>query len=111
MKDSNPFIMPLLNLRFFSCHSDVSAFIFCYWMDKIALIDGGEKLCHGKLRDASENHREKNSEESFCAKRLLDFFLMVAMCQNLLDGHENSSRGVRFSDGCEMAHGRGANNF
>ena len=36
---------------------------------------------------------------------------MIAMCQNLLDGNENSSGGMTFSDGCEMAHGRSANNF
>ena len=41
----------------------------------------------------------------------LEFFLMIAMCQNLLDGYENSLGGKRFSDGCEMAHGGGANNF
>ena len=35
---------------------------------------------------------------------------MIAMYQNLYDGHENSSRGVRFFDGCEMARGRDANN-
>ena len=69
------------------------------------LMHGGKKLCHTKLRDSSENHREKYFEES-CMKRLLDFFLMIAMCQNLLDGYENSSKGVRFSDGCEMACGR-----
>ena len=43
-------------------------------------------------------------------KHLLDFFSMIAMCQKLLDRHENSSGGVRFSDGCEMARGRGAKN-
>ena len=41
----------------------------------------------------------------------LGFFFMIAMCQNLSDGHENSSGGMIFSDGCEMARGRGANNF
>ena len=71
---------------------------------------GGEKLCHGKLRDALENHREKYSEESFCVKHLLDFFSMIFMCQKLSDGHENLSGGVIFSDGCEMVHGRGAKN-
>ena len=79
-------------------------------MDKIILMSGGKKLCHGKLCDASENHREKYSEESFCMKHLLDFFSMIAMCQKLSDRHENSSGGMRFSDGCEMAHGRGVNN-
>ena len=74
------------------------------------LMGGGKKLCHAKLRDSSENHREKYSEESFCMKRLLDFFLMIAMCEKLSDRHENSSGGVRFSDGCEMAHGRGTKN-
>ena len=108
VKDSNPFVMPLLNLRFFSCHFDIITFIFGYWMDKISLMGGGKKLCHGKLRDASENHREKYFEESFCMKRLLDFFSMIAMCQKLSDGYENSSGGVRFSDGCEMACGEGA---
>ena len=111
MKDSNPFVMPLLNLRFFSYHFDVSSFIFGHFMDKFILIGGGEKLCHGKLRDASENHREKYSEESFCAKHLLDFFSMISICQKLSDGHENLSRGVRFFDGCEMARGRGAKIF
>ena len=43
-------------------------------------------------------------------KRLLDFFSMIAMCQKLSDGHENLSEGMRFSDGCEMARGRGMNN-
>ena len=74
------------------------------------LMGGEKKLCHGKLRDASENHREKYFEESFCMKHLLDFFLMIAMCQKLSDRYENSSGGVRFSDGCEMARGRGAKN-
>ena len=69
----------------------------------------GEKLPHGKLHDASENHREKYFKESFYAKYLLDFFLIIAICQNLLDGFENSSGCVRFSDGCEMVHGGGAN--
>ena len=110
VKDSNPFVMPLLNLRFFSCYSDISAFIFGHWIGKIASIDGREKLCHRKLYDASENHREKYSEESFCAKHLLNFFLMITMCQNLSDGHENSSGGVKFFDGCEMVRGRGTNN-
>ena len=72
---------------------------------------GGKKLCHGKLHDALENHREKYFEESFCAKHLLDFFLMIAMCQKFLDRHENSSGGMRFFDGCEMAHGRSAKKF
>ena len=40
----------------------------------------------------------------------LGFFSMIAMCQKLSDGHENSSGGVRFSDGYEMARGRGAKN-
>ena len=79
-------------------------------MDKITLMGGGKKLCHGKLHDSSENHREKYSEDSFCMKHLLDFFLMIAICQKLPDRHENSSGGVRFSDGCEMARGRGAKN-
>ena len=70
---------------------------------------GGEKLLHGKLCDASENHQEKCFEESFCVKHLLDFLLMIVMCQNLLDGFENSSGGVRFFDGCEMVHGGGVN--
>ena len=72
---------------------------------------GGEKLLYGKLRDASKNHREKYSEESFCAKHLLNFFLMIAMYQNLPDRYENSSRGMKFFDGCEMARGRDTNNF
>ena len=110
MKDSNPFVT-LLNLKFFSHHFDVRNFIFSHWMDKIALMSGGEKLCHGKLCDASENHREKYFEESFCMKHLLDFFPMIVMYQKLSDGHENSSGGMKFSDGCEMARGRGANNF
>ena len=79
-------------------------------MDKIILIGGEKKLCHGKLRDSSENHREKYSEESFCMKRLLDFFPMISMCQKLSDRHENLSGDMRFSDGCEMACGRGAKN-
>ena len=79
-------------------------------MDKIILMDGEKKLFHAQLRDSSENHREKYSEESFCMKHLLDFFLMIAMCQKLPDRHENSSGGMRFSDGCEMARGRGAKN-
>ena len=69
-----------------------------------------KKLCHVKLRDSSENHQEKYSEESFFMKRLLDFFPMIVMCQKLSDRHENSLEGVRFSDGCEMACGRGAKN-
>ena len=69
-----------------------------------------KKLCHWKLRDSSENHREKCSEESFCMKHLLDFFSMIVMCQKLLDRHKNSSKGMRFFDGCEMACGRGAKN-
>ena len=80
MKDFNPFVTALLNLRFFPQHFDVSAFIFGYLMDKITLMGGGEKLCHGKLHDASENHREKYFKESFCMKHLLDFFLMISMC-------------------------------
>ena len=40
----------------------------------------------------------------------LGFFLMIVMCQKLLDRHEKSSEGMRFSDGCEMVHGRGAKN-
>ena len=61
---------------------------------------GGKKLCHGKLRDSSENHREKYFKESFCAKHLLDFLSIIAMYQNLLDGHENLLGGVRYFDGC-----------
>ena len=72
---------------------------------------GGEKLCYEKLRHASENYREKYFEESFCAKHLLDFFSIIAMCQNLSDGHENSSGGVRFFDRYEMVHGRGHESF
>ena len=71
----------------------------------------GEKLHHGKLRDASENHREKYSEESFCLKRLLDFFSMITIYQKLSDGHENSSGGMRFFDRCEMACGGGRDSF
>ena len=71
----------------------------------------GEKLCHGKLCDASENHQEKYSEESFYVKRLLDFFSMIAMCQNLSYGHENLSGGMRFFDRCEMACGGGRDSF
>ena len=59
---------------------------------------GGEKLLHGKLCDTSENHQERYSEESFHAKCLLDFFLMIAM-NNLLDGHEKLLGGMRFFDG------------
>ena len=110
MKDSNPFVTPLLNLRFFLHHFDVSTFIFDHWMDKIVLMGGGEKLCHGKLCDASKNHREKYSKESFYVKHLLDFFLMIVMCQNIPYGHENLSGGVRFFDECEMARGRDAKN-
>ena len=110
MKDSNPFVMPLLNLRFFPFHFDVSVFIFGHWMDKITLIGDGEKLCHRKLHDAPENHQEKYFEESFCMKHLLNFFSMIAMCQKLSDRYENSPGGVRFFDGCEMARGRGAKN-
>ena len=110
VKDSNPFVTPLFNLNFFSRHSHVSTLIFGYWMDKIILMDGRKKLCHGKLRDSSENHWEKYSEESFCMKHLLDFFPMIVMCQKLSDGYENSSGGVRFSNGCEMARGRGTEN-
>ena len=79
-------------------------------MDQITLMGGGKKLCHGKQRDSSENHLEKYFEESFCMKHLLDFFLIIVMCQKLLDRHENSSEGMRFSNGCEMARGRGAKN-
>ena len=43
-------------------------------------------------------------------KHLLDFFLMIAMCQNPLDGHKNLSGGMRFFDGCKMARGRGTKN-
>ena len=110
MKDSNPFVMPLLNLNFFPQYYHVSALIFGHWMDKITFIGGGKKLCHAKLHDLSENHREKYFEESFCMKHLLDFFSMIAMCQKLSDRHENSSRGMRFFDGCEMVRGRGAIN-
>ena len=110
MKDSNPFVTSLLNLRLFSCYFDVSASIFGHWMDKISLIGGKKKLCHRKLHDASENHRKKCFEESFCTKHLLNFFSMIVMYQNLSDGHKNLSRGVRFFDGCEMVCGRGANN-
>ena len=35
---------------------------------------------------------------------------MIAMCQKLSDGHENLLGGVKFSDGCEMARGRGVKN-
>ena len=72
-------------------------------------MDGGKKIYHGKLCDSSENHREKYSEESFCMNYLLDFFSMISMCLKLSDGHKNSSGGVRFFDGCEMAHGGGMN--
>ena len=73
-------------------------------------MSGEKKLFHGKLHDSLENHREKYFEESFCMKRLLDFFSMIAMCQKLLDRYENLSEGVRFFDGCEIVHGRGAKN-
>ena len=79
-------------------------------MDKITLMGGKKKLCHAKLHDSSKNHREKCFEESFCMKHLLDFFPMIAMYQKFSDRHENSSGGVRFFDGCEMARGRGAKN-
>ena len=36
---------------------------------------------------------------------------MIAMYQKLSDGYENSSGGMKFFDGCEMARGRGAKNF
>ena len=90
-----------------SYQPDPCTLIFDHWMDKITLMGGGKKLCHAKLCDSSENHWEKYSKESFCMKRLLDFFLMIAMCQKLLYGHENSSKSMRFSDGCKMACGRG----
>ena len=79
VKDSNPFVTPLFNLNFFPRHSHVSALIFGHWMDKIMLMGGKKKLCHAKLHDSSENHREKCFEES-CMKRLLDFFSMIDMC-------------------------------
>ena len=79
-------------------------------MEKITLMGGEKKLCHEKLRDTSENHREKYFKESFCMKHLLDFFSMIVMYQKLSGGHENSSRGVKFFDGCEMACGRSAKN-
>ena len=62
------------------------------------------------MRRIGESSR-KYFEESFYAKHFLDFFSMIVMYQNILYGHENSSGGVRFSDGCEMARGRGTNNF
>ena len=111
MKHSNPFLKPLLNLNFFLHHFNVSSFIFDHWMDKIILMGGGEKLYHGKLHDTLENHREKYFEEFFYVKHLLDFFSMIAMYQNLSNGHENFLGGMRFSDGCDMVRGRGANNF
>ena len=70
---------------------------------------GGEKLHQEKLCNASKKHREKYFKKSFYTKHLLDFFLMIFMCQNLSDGHENSSGGVKFFDGCKMAHGGGTN--
>ena len=79
MKDSNPFVLPLLNLKFFSQYSHVSTLIFGHWMDQIMLMGGEKKLCHGKLHDSSENHQEKYFEESFYMKHLLNFFLMIAM--------------------------------
>ena len=110
VKDSNPFVMPFFNLNFFPWHYHVIILIFGHWMDKITLMGDGKKLCHTKLRDSSKNHREKYFEESFCMKHLLDSFLMIVMYQKLLGGYENSLGGVRFSDGCEMACGRGAKN-
>ena len=49
---------------------------------------GGEKLLHGKLCDALENHQEKYFEESFCTKHLLDFFSMIVMCHEASNGYK-----------------------
>ena len=100
--------MPHLNLKFFPHQYQVSALILGHWMDKVALMSGGEKICLRKPHDASENHREKYFEESFCAKHLSNFFLMIAMCQKVLDRHGISLGCVKNFDGCEMACGEGA---
>ena len=71
-------------------------------------MSGREKICLEKSHNTSDNHREKYSEESFCAKHLSDSFSMIAMYQRVPDRCGISLGWVRNFDGCEMVRGEGA---
>ena len=71
------------------------------------MMGGQEKLHQEKLHDASEKHQEKYSEESFCVKSLSNFFSILAMCHETLDGHKKLVRGVKNFFGVQDGAWRG----
>ena len=75
-------------------------------------MDGGEKNMQWEaVRHIEESSRKKYFEESFCAKCLSNFFLMIVMCHEISDGHGKLARGMRNFLGREMVCGGGCESF